>query len=285
MAQRKRRTRTAHPGVKLRTRKRSGGATTHYARFDDPDTGTATDVNLTRLGLTNAEARRDWAIRKSTAINQRRADLAAGARPHRRVELSEAARSYLDDRKLELKEKTLCGYTHAIDLFIDWAARKGVRLTDDLTGAHLEEFRTSRIKCPRQGVARGGRRGERRLQARPRSAYSVTRELRAVGTMLNTWRRLDLLPHLDSDGIRDGLRAPKGKRPVPTYLRSDAARELLEAASRHDGDRFTLTREEHDGLKPPGSTPPPPAYRSVRSCGTAHGRSFRRTFPVAMGRR
>jgi len=53
----KRRTRSPHPGVVLRSRKRTN-STTYFARFTDPDTGRMVDENLNKLGLTTAERRR-----------------------------------------------------------------------------------------------------------------------------------------------------------------------------------------------------------------------------------
>ena len=63
VAKKGRRTRSPHPGVVLLKRKWASGRLTWRARFVDQDTGKARYVTLNALGLTNEQARRDWAIR------------------------------------------------------------------------------------------------------------------------------------------------------------------------------------------------------------------------------
>jgi integrase len=71
--------------------------------------------------------------------------------------------------------------------------------------------------------------------------------------VLSYVRRLGLLPRLTSDDLRDGPKklstGVAHRLPQPAELR-----KLLEAALRHDAETFAATREEHAGLRPPGTT-------------------------------
>jgi integrase len=73
--------------------------------------------------------------------------------------------------------------------------------------------------------------------------------------MVNHWRRRELLFALDSDAICDALKNVPTDRDAPAYLSPADCRKLLEAALRHDAEVFTVTREEHAGLKSLGTTP------------------------------
>src|SRR5262245_52194540 len=76
---RSRRTRSPHPGVVLLRPDPAGRHPSWRARFEDPDTGRTTKITLDPMALSTAEARRDWAIRKSKALARRRMELETGA--------------------------------------------------------------------------------------------------------------------------------------------------------------------------------------------------------------
>src|SRR5688500_9049888 len=67
-SRRKRRTRSPHPGVVLIPPDVDGRHPNWRARFTDPDTGRLKKVTLDAAALPNADARRDWAIKKSKSI-------------------------------------------------------------------------------------------------------------------------------------------------------------------------------------------------------------------------
>jgi integrase len=68
-------------------------------------------------------------------------------------------------------------------------------------------------------------------------------------------RKKGWTPALSGDAIKDNLEPLPTSREAIEFLRPKQLRTLLEACQRHDADRFTMTREEHDGLRPIGSTP------------------------------
>jgi integrase len=255
MAAKKRRIRSPHPGVVIKERTLPSGATAYRARFDDPDSGREVYVTLGGPALRTHDARRLWAVRKSKALAQRRAELEGGAPKAESRALPEAVEEYFKGGKNRLRGQTLRTYRVAITAFEDWCKKNGVQTTADITRPKLAAFRDSLIGRSKQSAKRGGKRGQRAAIDRVRSPLSINRELRTLKTLLNTWRRAGVLPFLNSDAIADTLKALPALRDQPEYLHPAQIRKLLEAAARHDAATFEETRKEHakHGIK--GTTP------------------------------
>jgi len=252
MATRKRRTRSPHPGVVL-LRPDPAGRHPHWrARFTDPDTGRSTKQTL--AALPTADARRDWAIRKSRTIGKRRMDLDAGAPRATGTGLADALDRYFKDHE-RLRPGTLGIYRRAADKLATWGAKAGVRSADDLTGAHVVAFRASLVREPLNAPVKGGKRGKREAAEQTRAPTTVNAELRAIGTVLNYLRRLGLLPKISADDLSDGLAKLASNVERLDYRKPAELRKLLEAALRHDAEKFEATREEHAGKREPGTTP------------------------------
>ncbi|RMG09912.1 MAG: hypothetical protein D6731_18735, partial [Planctomycetota bacterium] len=217
-------------------------------------TGQAREVSLKRLGLTTAEARRDWLIRKSRDLAQSKAARAAGEMAPTETTVTEAVADYLAAAGHRLRPATVLTYREGLDLFAVWAAKTRLPCIEDLDLPRLAAFREWLIARPRQRVVKGARRGERAPGVGTISPASINSRLRSVKAALNHWRRLGLTPRLDRDKIADGLARVPEPRPRPDFLRPSELRELLGAALRHDADTFDETREEHAGRKPKGST-------------------------------
>ncbi len=252
---RTRRTKSPHPGVVIRSRIREAGVT-YYARWQDPLTGREVDTNLSKLGLSSDEARVDWCVRKSKAIAARSAALEVGDAVRTRTPPVEAVAGYLDDCRARLREQTIDAYAWAAERFAAFLTEVGVGVVEEVASSHLAGFRAAVVREPRQTSARGkgAGRGSKRAAPRKRSPATVNSVLRAVGTMLSEWRRLGLLPRLDSDAIKDALRPLPMPKPRPVFLKPEELRRLLEAALRHDTEVFALTRAEKAGGTPIGLT-------------------------------
>ena len=252
----KRRTRSPHPGVVL-IRPRGSGAGLHArwrARWRDPDSGRLVWKTLDPKALRTAEARRNWAVGKSTALAKRRMELEAGAPRATGTALPDAIRKYFDDHP-HLRPKTLEVYRSAASKFLAWAARAGIRTADEVTRARLVAFKAELLKERKRTHYKGSKRGQHKETQGPRSPHTINRELRSIGTILNYLRKLDLLPRLTSDDLRDGLAKLRTQSERIDYRKPKELQKLLEATLRHDAETFDETRAEHAGHGKAGSTP------------------------------
>lgn len=241
--QRKRRIRTAHPGVKLKRMKRTTSET-WVARFIDPDTGRETQTSLTALGKTDEESRRAWAIEKSQNLRGRKAALESGAPLRTETPVAKAIADYYDPEKTELSPASVLSYKQATDPFAAWCGSHGVYLTESLNGPLLTAYRLWFVVRPAHAPMTGKRVGRGTFKAgkRKRSAAQINKCIRTLRVVLNHWRKEGITPGLTSDVIRDNLEFAKSQRPLPHFLKAKEARALLEAAMRHDADTFTFVR-------------------------------------------
>ncbi len=251
---RRRRIRSPHPGVVIKRRVLPSGAVTWRARYTEPDTGREAYATLDGVALPTHEARTLWAKRKAQALAARRMDLEAGAPREQAKTLADALADYRSAAQHTHRPKTLATHELAFAHFVRWSGREGIESTSDLTRAGLASFREYLIARPRKAAKRGGKRGTRTDTPSRRSPVTVNRELRSTKALLNQWRMAGLLPHVDSDAIGDTLKALPVPREQPEYLTPAKAENLLQAALRHDADVFAATREEHAGLRTPGTT-------------------------------
>jgi integrase len=250
---RARRTRTGHSGVKLQRRSRQGARTIWIARWTDPDTGRIKQVSLAALGLSSHEARREWAVLKSQAIQQRRADLRSGAPRHSGLTLVGAVEHYFAVKKLATA--TTENYRGATVLFVAWANSVGLAGVDSVFPHHLERFKDHLVGMKRRVPVQGGRRSQRQPGLVSVEPATVNNRLRALKAVLNKLRRLGHLPHVSSEDLRDRFKPVRVNRSRPDFLRQGKIRALLTACIEHDKTTFTQTRSEHAGKAPSGMTP------------------------------
>lgn len=254
----KRRTRTAHRGVKLLSRQLTSGTTVHIARWTDPATGQVKQVSLDKLRKKSAPARRAWAIKKSFNLAQAKADLAAGTRivPEKtETRFVVAVAKYLDGLT-DKAPKTRKLYARALQHLTSWAARTKLSFIELLGGKELNEFgkylRGLRAKISTTGTGVG--RGAKGESTRPLAPASINQFIRGIRTFLVDCRREELTPLLTSDKVRDCLRFAKRDKPMPRFLQVSQIRALIEAARKHDRVKFKITRRENAAGGTPGRT-------------------------------
>jgi integrase len=237
-----RRTRSPHSGVVLEPPE--GEHTTWRARYLDPDTGRRVRVRIDPLTHGSAEARRVWAIALAKKIAKRRMDLESGAPRETGTTLADAIDRYYKAHT-RLRDKTLKGYRAATAKLLAWATKAGIHSADDLTRARLLDFRERLVNEPKHVAARGAKRGQRKATAKPRSALSVNRELRAVRGVLGYLAELDLLPKIREGDLRRALKRLEVDEDAVVFLPPADIRTLIDAALKHDTECFAMTREEH----------------------------------------
>lgn len=247
----------AHPEVALIPRKFKKVEKVYeywVARWRDSDTGKLVEFKLDSSVFPSRESRREWAIKKSRTLAKRTAELASGAPVITRTPLNDAVEAYLEACTNRLRPRTMEVYQDASNKLLLWAKENGVKTLADFTPAKLTAFREYRIGERKQGVSKGGRRGARKSSSKKRSPSSINIEFRSVKTMLLQWRTEEKLPNIDRETIARCLKSLPMPREAPAYLSSGACRKLLDAAIRHDSETFSMTRDEHDRLRPVGST-------------------------------
>lgn len=215
-------------------------------RYRDPETGKVRDQVLSPEDAKTAETREAAALRVHKHIGRRRDDIGAGASPHRAADLrlSDAVQKYFDSHP-HLRERTQRAYRVPCDLFLEWAARGGLRTVRQLTRGRLVDFKAYRVKAPKRSHVQGGKRGEVGETGASRSAFTVNKELRAVAIVLG-WLSDAELVRLTRDDIRIGLKRIDTESVTRReYLTPAQARALLSAADRHDAICFKATRDEH----------------------------------------
>ena len=168
--------------------------------------------------------------------------------------LAKAVEDFLAVKRTECKPKTVTAYTADLNRFLAWAAGEGLAETGDLRPSDLDRFRNHVLAAKKTTAKRKADRGRRRGTAKALSPRSRNRILDTMRIFLTAARRLDRLPWVDADAISDRLRGVREELGAPDFLRAPDVREVLKAALRHDVETFALTREEHDGLREPGTT-------------------------------
>ena len=273
-----RRTRSPHPGVVLI--RPDASHPNWRARYIDPDTGKSTKPAL--AGLTTAEARRDWAIRKSRTLAKRSMDLEAGAPRKTGTGLGDAIARYYEDHP-HLRERTVEVYQVATKKLAAWGTRAGVKSADDLTGPKLVAFRASLVKAPLRARVKG-KRGATGETERTRSPNSINKELRSARTVLGYLRRLGLLPKLTADELTDGLKRMQVPHDATQFLRPAEIGALLGAALKHDAETFKMTRAENAaGRRTPRTTRRHPAIAPFVACVLLTGMRFSEALDLSWG--
>ncbi len=251
MAARKRRG-PKHPGVVLikpDEARRAGWR----ARYVDPDSGAIVKLTLDPE-LTTAEARDDWAARKSTALALRRLELKGGAPKLVRASLKDAVDEYFEAASNRLDVRTIENYRIAAGYLLAWAKQRDIVTTEALLPTLLPTFRDYMLAQRRQAYVKGRGRGARKAGEQKVSPQTINWKLRAVKTILNDLRLRGYVP-LTRDAIGDGLKLLSAPIEAPDFLRPSECQQALEAALRHDAETFTLTRAEHTAGHAGGTTP------------------------------
>jgi integrase len=232
---------------------------TWRARYEDPDLKRTTKERLDPVALRTAEARRDWAVRKSRALAKRRMELEAGAPRATGTGLEVAVERFFEDR-VELRPRTREIYRKAAKRFLAWASKVGLHSADDVTKERLVAFRAARLKEGRHAAVAGGKRGEKAAGGKMRAPATVNVELRSIRTILGYLRgKLNLLPRVTTDDLRDGLERLRMSSGRVDYRKPAELQKLLDAALEHDAEVYAATRDEHAGRGEPGSTTRYPA--------------------------
>lgn len=250
-ARKKRRIRSPHPGVVLIPP--AGRHATWRARFKDPDSGKLTWLRLDPTALPSADARREWAKKKSHALLGRDMDIKSGAPRIKGTPLADAVEEFFKANKA-LRDGTIENYRTVADKFVAWAADAGLKKTDALTRAKLLDFKTLLVDEKKKLHLAGSKRKELILTDEPRSPHTINGDLRKTATILGQLIERDLLPRLKRDDLKVAFKKVPAAIERIDYLKPSELRKLFEAALRHDAELFVETRLEHTGAKPPGST-------------------------------
>jgi integrase len=225
------------------------------ARYSDPDTGKSRQASLPAEHSGTAEQREKWAAWKSRELAKRRLALDSGAPRATGTAVSDAVKRYFRAHP-HLSPRSKLDYGAAGDKFMAWSSKVGVRTCDDLTRARLMAFREAVVCEPKSAAATGkGRgRGARIATSELRAPHSINGDLRKVRTILGYLRKVDLLPRVTNDDLKDGLQ----RLPVVTerieFLKPRDCQRVLDAALRHDAEMFAETRDEHRGQRDRGTT-------------------------------
>ena len=256
---RTRRTRSGHPGVKLKSRALPSGAVRWIARFVDPDLGREVDLTLDATALHTAELRTQWAGQKAKSLARRRMEIEAGGAKIVKQPIKDAIADYFEGAENRLRPRTVKLYKAAAELLKAWAKSEGVETTDELTAAKLPGFRDYLLSKRKQVIVagKGAKRGSRRATKAKLNPLTINWRLRAVKTLLNDLRLRGVVPRLSRDAIGDALKPAPVPREQPKYLSPGECRALLDAALAHDVAVWNLTRDDKArGLKPgEGKTP------------------------------
>jgi integrase len=223
------------------------------ARYDDPDSGKRVKVRIDPVLHSTADARRDWAIKKTRALSKRRDEIANGAPRATGESFTEAVDDYFAKHP-HLRPGTRRGYRDTADKLVAWAAEVGVLKCDDVTRAKLHAFRDTLIIQPKRVAVSRGKRGQGRTTGKPRSPHTINSELRAVRTVLGYLVELDKLLKVTHDDLRRATKRLDAPDEPVEYLRPHDLQKLLDAAMRHDAETYEETRDEHAGRGKRGTT-------------------------------
>jgi integrase len=234
MAKRKvRRTKSPHPGVRLKKARRTSGSVRYYAVFRDPDTGKERDVTLDATALPTQEARVLWCKRKSAELAARRMDLELGAARANGLTLGEVIETYYREHS-NLRPRSLLHYRMTTNSLIAWGSVNGVTLADKLDRAALMRWRADLIARPKVTSVRKGKRGQKAAATQRRSAVTVNKDLRQARAVLGYLTDRDLLARCSYDDLRRALKKLKTERNPITFLRAPDIATLLRVAMAHD---------------------------------------------------
>lgn len=188
----------------------------HVARWRDPLGGQQRQQNLTKLGLTTAEARQDWAEAKAKALADLRAGVAAGVVEARRVGLAAAVDSYL---KRFGHAPTAKAKRYVLDALAIWLRdNRGCQDAADIKPVFLIGWRDHVLRPDAGGHEMSTR----------------NRWLAASSAFLRWLQEQGHAPLLTGDAIRAGTKRAKQPDHGIEFLRPPQVKALLTAALAHD---------------------------------------------------
>jgi hypothetical protein len=247
-----------HPGVRIKP-PQSGNRMPYFrAVFVDPDTAKTVYERLDPDLYPTAEARKQWAIRKSLALRKREAEIHDGARRSTGESFDELTELFIADNQ-NLRDGTLEEYKRSLRRFSQWADDEGNTDPDRLRRADLFAFRVWAMKLPKKQAARGKKRGQSVDLTKRRKLITVNSDLRVVGTFLRWMIKTERLPKLHLDDLVTGLERYDFIADPPEYLARREIRRSLLSAMRHDQVVFAMTREEKEA----GEAGKTPRYVSI----------------------
>jgi integrase len=202
-------------------------------RYVDPDTGRTVKRKLDPA-LKTREQREAYACKLADKLGRRRVALETGAVRATGTPIADAVERFYR-AKPKLGERTVRDYRAATDKFLDWSKRTRAGTMDELTRGRLMTFREEIEREPK-GNPKGCKRGRYKKTTKPRSEYSINRELRAVRTFLRWALDADLLPHVQESDLRRVFKLLTPPKQQPAFLKPHEAQKLLDAATRYDED-------------------------------------------------
>jgi integrase len=206
---------TKHPSVWILN---PTGRHGYRLKYRDPDSGKVTRKTLKGAKYQRAtkaaeRAREDAAVRKYNELLRREIALESGAMRYRKVPLEDAEQRYMDTLK---SDRTREAYREGSRIFLEWAEKKGLRTTNDVTRGRLVEF-------------------HEHLGTYDVAPATFDKRLRAVKSMIRYWIDAELSARITYDDL--GRIKQKGE-PVAdrVWLTSTQCQKMLDAALRHDRD-------------------------------------------------
>ena len=231
----KRRIRSPHPGVVLIAPK--GAYVSWRAKYLDPDTQREKRVSLPAEAGGSDESRRKWAIALSDTVRERKVAILRGAPVATGLTLKDLIKRYENEVKDEKSDRTLKLSRKATGHFLNWCARNGVELGDELTRERLRAFRASRASERKQERVKGGKPNEYTVTSKPRLKSTVNSELFKVQAALGYLCDSQLLPRITRADLKIGLEAYDMVREPKQPLTRDGIVELLDACREADQKR------------------------------------------------
>lgn len=201
---------TKHPGVKF-VQYDSGRM---VVRWRDPLSGKSVQRECQRLGLTNADARRRWALEKVAELRKARALQALGPGTAEPVTVKESQGDYLGGFS---NPRTTVSKKPPLASVAEFLGDAGVRVVQDIEPRHLAAW-ANHVRRP----------------ANPHAVGTRNLHLLIVGAWLRWARGLGQLPRCTPEDIKSVLRRQKAPSEPVAVLRPAEVRALLRAAVAHD---------------------------------------------------
>jgi integrase len=159
----------------------------------------------------SAKAREDAAVRKHNELLREKIKLEDGGNRRRREPLADAEQRFM---KTLRAERTVETYGEGTKLFLQWAKKRQIRTTDDITRGKLIDFREH-------------------LDTFDIAGSTFDKRLRGVKAMVRYWIDAELCARVTYDDLR---RIKQKNAPVAEreWLTPAQCKKMLESALRHD---------------------------------------------------
>lgn len=216
-----------HPGVRFIAP--DAEHTAWRARYADVS-GKRRTVTLERIDARTVETMVDWAVKLSEQLQRGRSDAKAGiVRAGEDLRLPEAVERFFAAHP-RLSDGTTRAYRASFATLVQGRERL---TTKEISLAVLGVWRDEVVNARRRNTRAGGRRGEKSDTRRLRSPFSVNKDLRHVGRLLEFWRSKAML-NLTRDDLASSLKKTPARLERRGYLTVEQIRELMTACAKHD---------------------------------------------------